>query len=514
MFARAARLHRFREPVPDPGLLNKNTPLYWSDSLTAGYIKSLFRKRILRTTECHNALTTELIQTVTRLHEKKCDIREKTAATAIIYCGILQQLNASWHLYDTYKHAAMHHERIYTAMISSAAKSGKIEEIAKVFSLSSQHGVSISIDGWNAAFSLMVSQPNAKSLTANLLKKMQQHNIKPDIVTHNIILKASENSFAAEERFRSLTQLSTKDFNLTPNSRTYGSLLYVYAKFGQSEKFDLTLQAMQSKGIATKTTHVALLTLQLCRTTNSLDKAFYVVDDVMENPEAPDYLLTNRIAAVFISICTSHSKKRGDRADRYVDMCWHECERQGILQEFFLLSRFLSHYDSVGRTSCIHNLCNYMKYNSIRTSSFIDRIFKKHKKPQSQRQWKPKNDQPRERPVALTRDELIMFVVNNKVSEIQPAIYRLCRSLDSSEQYKMIDLVKFASSEILKQKLKLNLSKDLCLNHVGVVLLLCSCTYYSMKQRQFSIKSVDLFSCFIPEEKLGMYERQAAIVVC
>eukprot|EP01060_Flectonema_neradi_P008679 TRINITY_DN16198_c1_g1_i2.p1 TRINITY_DN16198_c1_g1~~TRINITY_DN16198_c1_g1_i2.p1 ORF type:complete len:465 (+),score=44.77 TRINITY_DN16198_c1_g1_i2:379-1773(+) len=398
-------------------------------------------------------------------------------------------------------------------MLNIAAKRGSFEELEKVFAIAAQNGIEVSVDGWNASFQVLVTKPNRKFLAQALFKRMINSGVQPDIVTYNILLKASSSISDAEDQLRHLYNLAKENSQLTPNSRTFSSLLYVYAKYKDEKRFKDTLDAMRERKYPTKTSQIVLLSLRLYREINSLDKAFYLVDDLIENPVEPEYLLTNRIASMFLAICMENSKKRGDRADRYVDMMWKEVDRLNINRDYLVLSRFFEHYDRIGRVKCILDLSDFVKFHNIRTSSFIDNILKKHKKPDSRRKWEPSSGSSKHiNQTALTHHQLVGFVRDHKVAEIQPSIYRLCRSLPYSEQYKLIDVVKLASAEVLKTDMRLNLS-NVHLNKVGVTLLFCACAYYSMKQRQFSINSRDLFSCFLQTEDLQQYERPAAVVV-
>ena len=362
----------------EPGLLDKNTTLGWTDGLTAKYIKANFQQRAnsgLRP----QALRADLSTVTATLHAKNCRIGPLTLSTVMSYMAKVSMTRQSISEFIRYRpHQPALCDKLCTALVVTAARSGRYSSVSKVLQYIDSNGGVIPLHAWNA----LLRFASVKTLTGEapremaeaLIAKVLSQRIVADISTYNVLLPLYPVR-SAQEIFRQLRQNGRENVVFVDQTEkpplhitrhTYEAMLDCYCRRGEAEEAEKWVSHMSAEGCGTRTPGCLNSLLVLYAVKGDVDAAYNLIESLLDDPPSEGGLSVT-IVSRFVKMCSSLSLKTGDRCDRLVSFVWEASLQEGILESERILDPFFEHYVLRRNKQQLNKLHLYARQAGLRT---------------------------------------------------------------------------------------------------------------------------------------------------
>lgn len=176
--------------------------------------------------------------------------------------------------------------KLYTTLISSCAKSGKVDAMFEVFHQMSNSGVEANLHTFGALIDGCARAGQvAKAFGAYGI--LRSKNVKPDRVVFNALISACGQSGAVDRAFDVLAEMKAETHPIDPDHISIGALMKACCNAGQVERAKEVYQMIHKYGIR-GTPEVYTIAVNSCSKSGDWDFACSIYKDMKEKDVTPD----------------------------------------------------------------------------------------------------------------------------------------------------------------------------------------------------------------------------------
>ncbi|GAB2225075.1 hypothetical protein Droror1_Dr00005860 [Drosera rotundifolia] len=186
--------------------------------------------------------------------------------------------------------------KLYTTLISTFAKSGKVDQMFEVFNEMVNSGVVPNLHTYGALIDgCAKSGQVAKAFGAYGILKSK--NLKPDRVVFNALITACGQSGAVDRAFDVLAEMIDEPLSLTPDHVTVGALINSCVKAGQIDRVKEAYKLLHQYEIK-GTPEVYTIALTSCSLNGDWEFACSIYDDMKKIGVVPDEMFFSALIDV------------------------------------------------------------------------------------------------------------------------------------------------------------------------------------------------------------------------